>query len=627
MANIKQLGKYTILEELGHGGFGTVYRANDNVLDREVALKILHPQLTVDMDFIARFKKEARLVARLDHPNIITIYDLGEQESRIFISMRYLPGGSLRDRLKISGRIPYDQAMKIIQQVCAGLEAAHSEGIIHRDIKPENILFSEKGQAVITDFGLAKATQASSSSGAGGVGTPGYRAPELWRGKPPAGPATDEYALACVFVELLTGEQLFGGDTPDEIITKHLVDGAVLPKEWPAGVPEGMSAVMQKALAKDPTSRYLSVDIFLEALQELNSAATNREEAAALQLAKEKAWQEEQARQKAAKEEQARRTAEESLRKEMEAKARLAANEQAQQEELARQKIAKEELSRREAEVRLLKEAEIKTRKEAEEQIRKKAQDQNQQLAKKRATGIAQLQHEIETALAGRDWGKARRLISQLKNLGQDARPIADLLKKRLPKSGIPGWAWVLGSLILLGGIFSAVVIGFVEMNIRDHANNALPANPPFPTTQAPINPSAHSATSEIPFLLPTPEIPAFETTLTIPTATPLLTATPSFQAVFRLDTNVFTGPGKNYPDIHVFPAGTQIQIIGRNYSSEWLFVACPLDIEGWVPAKLVNVGLNINLLPELTPPPVPTFAPLPTNTFGPAPGITIAPP
>jgi len=290
----RQLGKYTILEELGRGGFGTVYRATDNSLDREVALKILHPQLMVDMDFVERFQKEAKLVARLEHPNIVTIFDLGESEGRVYIAMRYLPGGSLRDRLKKSGRIPFGEALEILCQVGAGLSAAHAKGLVHRDIKPENILFSENGHAIIADFGLAKAFMTSTSSSFSGVGTPGYRAPELWRGKPPAGPATDEYALACVFVEMLTGGQLFSGDTPDEIITKHLVDGPFFPQNWPSGVPQGMDAILHKALAKDPSDRYPSVDGFVAALEGLEGEAVKQKEELARQEMQEKDWQAQQ---------------------------------------------------------------------------------------------------------------------------------------------------------------------------------------------------------------------------------------------------------------------------------------------------------------------------------------------
>jgi sugar lactone lactonase YvrE len=420
--DIKQLGKYTIHEVLGRGGFGTVYRATDNALDREVALKILHPQLMVDMDFIERFQKEARLVARLEHPNIVTIHDLGEAEGRVYIAMRYLPGGSLRDRLKKSGPIPFDQALEILRQAGAGLGAAHAKGIVHRDIKPENILFSEQGQAVISDFGLAKAIQASSSSSLGGVGTPGYRAPELWRGKPPAGPATDEYALACVFVEMLTGEQLFAGETPDEIITKHLVDGAALPPKWPAGVPQGVNAILEKALAKDPAARYPGVEGFVAALEGLEGEAARRKEDLARQAAEEQALQEQQANQKRAVEEQARLDAGERLRQEAEAKALQAAREQAQREAQERERKAREQ----------------------------------------RLAEIARLQPEIETALVGKEWSKAGQLLSQLKNQGPEGRAMADRMRKRLLKGRLPGWARGWRGLVVVGASLGVVVMGII---------------------------------------------------------------------------------------------------------------------------------------------------------------------
>ena len=278
-----KLGKYELHEQLGRGGFGTVYRAIDLTLGREVALKILHPAYMADPDFIERFRREARTVAVLEHPNIVTVYDLDEADGRAYIAMRYLPGGSLRDRLKKEGRIPYPIALEIVHQVAAGLQAAHARGLVHRDIKPENILFSTDGQAVITDFGLAKAVQSSTSSASssfGGAGTPSYRPPELWRGNPPASPATDEYSLAAVFCEMLSGEQLFNGETPDEIITKHVIDGASLPEMWPQGVPDGLNEVLGKALAMKPEERYPDADGLAEELERLVSVKSEQTETA-----------------------------------------------------------------------------------------------------------------------------------------------------------------------------------------------------------------------------------------------------------------------------------------------------------------------------------------------------------
>jgi serine/threonine-protein kinase len=248
-----------------------VYRATDTALDRVVALKVLHPQLMVDESFITRFKKEARLLASLDHPNIITIFDLGEVEARIFLAMRYLPGGNLEQMLQKKGPLPWNKVIEIMQQVCDGLGSAHQQNLVHRDIKPANILFDARGNAVISDFGLARAVQLSgTTSSMNSVGTPAYRAPELWRGKPPATPATDIYSLGCVLTETLTGVTLFTGETPDEILTLHLIDGPKLPQTWPAGVPSGVSAVISKSLSRDPIKRHQGATEFLMELSELN---------------------------------------------------------------------------------------------------------------------------------------------------------------------------------------------------------------------------------------------------------------------------------------------------------------------------------------------------------------------
>jgi len=188
--------------------------------------------LMVDDTFVERFKKEARVLASLDHPNIVSIYELGEIDGRIFIAMRYMSGGSLQARIQEEGGLSFKEAKKIMGQVCDGLKVTHEKEMVHRDLKPANILFDSRGNAVISDFGLAKIVQLSGvSSSLGVVGTPAYRAPELWRGTPPASSATDIYSLGCIFVEMLTGKVLFYGATPDEIITQHLVDGPKLTEE------------------------------------------------------------------------------------------------------------------------------------------------------------------------------------------------------------------------------------------------------------------------------------------------------------------------------------------------------------------------------------------------------------
>ncbi|HPS40998.1 MAG TPA: BMP family ABC transporter substrate-binding protein [Anaerolineaceae bacterium] len=267
-----QLGKYELHEQLGKGGFGTVYRATDTSLGREVALKILHPQLMVDETFVERFIKEARTLASLEHPNIVPIYDMGEIDGRLLIAMRHLSSGSLKSRILADGKIPFKETIYILKQVCEGLQVAHEKGLVHRDLKPANILFDNQGYALVADFGLARAVQTSGVTSSMGIaGTPAYRAPELWRGKPPATPATDVYSLGCILVEMLTGKVLFDGDTTDEIITQHLVDGPQIPEEFPTGTPGEIRQVIEKALVKDPKERYVNAKEFLKGLKEIEN--------------------------------------------------------------------------------------------------------------------------------------------------------------------------------------------------------------------------------------------------------------------------------------------------------------------------------------------------------------------
>jgi len=312
------LGNFELLEEIGRGGFGTVYRATDRALGRTVALKVLHPQLAADHEFIERFRREARTAAEFDHPNLVMIHQAGEVDGRFFIAMQFLPGGSLAARVK-QGPLPAEQTLHILTQVCAGLAALHEHGTIHRDLKPANILFNARGEAVITDFGLARAHSVSSSSSttAGMAGTPCYRAPELWRGKPPATPATDVYSLGCILAELLTGCSPFRGDTPDEVLTRHLIDGPDFGPAWPPpGVPAALVGVVERALARDPAGRYADAAALARALE----GALRVEQAAARAAEQAHLAAEEHAR-RAAEEKSQRETAERAAQEKARAEA------------------------------------------------------------------------------------------------------------------------------------------------------------------------------------------------------------------------------------------------------------------------------------------------------------------
>ncbi|MBL7164693.1 MAG: protein kinase [Anaerolineales bacterium] len=266
-----KLGKYTLLEEIGRGGYGTVYRARDETLQVERAVKVLHPELVVDPSFIERFREEARLVARLKHPHILPVYDLGEDQGRFYLAMEYMSGGSLKDLLANEVALPFERSLDVLKQVSDALDYAHGQNLVHRDVKPGNILFDTSGNAYLTDFGFAKSLASADSSTTmsltGGIlGTPAYMSPEAWDGKGWT-PAADVYSLACVFFEMLMGKVLYDGETPTLLMKQHVIEGPQLPKEWPAEIPERIDAVFKNALAARPGERCTSARLFARGIE------------------------------------------------------------------------------------------------------------------------------------------------------------------------------------------------------------------------------------------------------------------------------------------------------------------------------------------------------------------------
>ena len=258
----QQLGKYLIHEELGRGGFGTVYRATDATLDRVVALKILDPLLTRDPGFLERFRREAVGAARLEHPNIVPVYDVGEVEGRSFIAMKYLPGRSL-DRLLAEGRLPIERTLHILAQVASALDYAHGKGLIHRDVKPSNILVGpdeasgDPDHATLTDFGLARATDQSIMTSLGqALGTPAYMAPEQLDvdRQTEVGAASDIYSFAVVVYEMLAGRPPFVGPTP-AVMAAHLTKEPPPVTQFDADLPPALWEVIKTGLTKDIAGR------------------------------------------------------------------------------------------------------------------------------------------------------------------------------------------------------------------------------------------------------------------------------------------------------------------------------------------------------------------------------------
>jgi serine/threonine-protein kinase len=267
---------------IGQGGFAVVYRGRDTALDRQVALKELRPILLQDTTWADRFRREARTIARLDHPNIVPIYDVYDVQQRLFIVMRLVDGVSLEEHISEQGGLPWPEVLEIFGAVSEGLNHAHNHGILHRDLKPANILIDRQRGPMLSDFGLAKLageTSMGTTAAGGVVGTPQYIAPEVWEGQGTTA-QSDIYALGCILYEMLTGERVFQGDTPPAIMMAHFRPPN-LPRSWPDNVPTGVTEVITTALAQDPTDRYGSVLEMSSALARLSSAPTSDTEAAA----------------------------------------------------------------------------------------------------------------------------------------------------------------------------------------------------------------------------------------------------------------------------------------------------------------------------------------------------------
>ncbi|MCA3748542.1 MAG: Stk1 family PASTA domain-containing Ser/Thr kinase [Rubrobacter sp.] len=260
--------RYRIVRRLGSGGMADVYLAHDDILDRDVALKVLSSQYASDEEFVERFKREAQSAAALAHPNIVSIYDRGETEDgTYYIAMEYLPGGTLKDRILRSGALPPKTAAAVALQIAEALKAAHQRGVIHRDIKPHNILITESGDIKVTDFGIARAASSSTMTRTGAVlGTAHYISPEQAMGEP-VGPPSDLYSLGVVLYEMLTGRLPYDADTPIGIAMKHVNGHLRPPREVNPAVPEGLDAITVRLLAKDPEDRYQSADELMEDLE------------------------------------------------------------------------------------------------------------------------------------------------------------------------------------------------------------------------------------------------------------------------------------------------------------------------------------------------------------------------
>ena len=259
-------GEYEIQRELGRGGMAAVYLATDLSLNRKVAIKTMLPELTARPAMVQRFKREAQLAAGLSHPHIIQIHSVRETKRLVYFVMKFIEGRSLESILGERGALDLDTARLVLQQAGSALSFAHHRGVVHRDIKPANVMIDENGWAVVTDFGIAKIEDAQNLTATGtAIGTPHYMSPEQFHNKPVTG-ASDQYALAIVAYEALTGKKPFDGGTVAEIITQQLFKEPPDIRADRPDLPPGVAQALVRMLAKDPAGRFPDLDAAIAAL-------------------------------------------------------------------------------------------------------------------------------------------------------------------------------------------------------------------------------------------------------------------------------------------------------------------------------------------------------------------------
>src|SRR6202453_1881308 len=250
-------GRYELTHLIARGGMAQVYRAMDRQLERPVALKVLFPELSIDRTFVERFRREAQAAANLSHPNIVPVFDWGEDDGSYFIVMEYVEGRPLSAVLRDPQRLSPRQIATIGAGVAAALAFAHRHGVVHRDVKPGNVLITPDGDVKVTDFGIARAmnTEESLTQTGAVMGTAAYFSPEQAEGKG-VDARSDIYSLGVVLYEMAVGRPPFTGDSPVAVASKHVRDMPVLPREANPSVPPALEAVIMKAMAKNPDDRY-----------------------------------------------------------------------------------------------------------------------------------------------------------------------------------------------------------------------------------------------------------------------------------------------------------------------------------------------------------------------------------
>jgi serine/threonine-protein kinase len=615
---VQRLGKYEIIAEIGKGGFATVYRARDLDLGREVALKVLDPLLTRDPVWVARFRREARAVAALDHPRIVTVHEIGQSEGALFIAMKLVEGGSLAQRLAQAGPLPWDEAVRMVGQIAEGLDFAHDAGVLHRDLKPANVLLDSRMGAVLTDFGFARlvAENSLSVSMSGGlVGTPATMAPEVWEGQEPTAQA-DVYALGCILYEMVAGQPLFSGATPPAVMLAHFKPLA-LPAQWPEDTPPGLDEVLQTALARDPAARYpragdlaaavaaLTLDRLAEPYAALQAAVAGQQWQPALALAAEIKGSQPDYRDVAALERQALAGLEQAARAQSAAQWRAAAEEAFAAGDLAAARLALKQWQQVMPEDPAL----------ANTQARLQTQQEAAQAAEARErepkTVVQETMSEqppvttpppppvvppVAVASAERP-PSSRRSVWPLLAVGALAAVVVLALALR-GNGEQPGTSVALvettratsAPLMLTDTPVSATDTPAPPTNtpVPPTDTPAPPTNTPVPPTDTPAPPTATPSPSRT----PTPR----------PTATPTHMMTAPLKAIVWADNVVLrAGPGKVYDRLGIYNSDTPVEIIGKNASDDWSQVRVPAATDvrtGWIMTQWLSVDGDLDSVP-----------------------------
>ncbi|MEK7863952.1 MAG: serine/threonine-protein kinase, partial [Chloroflexota bacterium] len=261
-----RIGNYEVIEKIGAGGMGAVYKGYQTTLGRYVAIKVLPPQTAGDPAFAERFAQEARAIGKLRHPNIVTAFDFAHEGDVAFLVSEFVDGGTLADQL--GAPLPLDYTMQLLAPIGAALDYAHARGIVHRDIKPQNILLTREGMPVLTDFGLAKIVGPGSGMTQAGslMGTAEYMAPECASGAEVAGPAADQYALGLIAYQMLVGQHPFPADNPLSALMAHVHKPVPIPSTLGVTLAPGIEAALLKVLSKRPEDRYARSGDFVRAL-------------------------------------------------------------------------------------------------------------------------------------------------------------------------------------------------------------------------------------------------------------------------------------------------------------------------------------------------------------------------